>query len=43
MQKSDVEQTIAEQLDHFLPYCLIGLAFLGVMLVCSFGLRYTPW
>lgn len=43
MQKSEVEQTIAEQLDHFLPYCLIGLAFLSVMLVCSFGLRYTPW
>lgn len=43
MQKSEVEQTIAEQLDHFLPYCLIGLVLLSVMLVASFGLRYTPW
>lgn len=43
MEKAEVEQTIAEQLDHFGPYCGIGLVFLGLMLMCSYGLRYTPW
>ena len=43
MQKAEVEQTIAEQLDHFVPYALIGLVVLAMLLLCSFGLRYTPW
>ncbi len=43
MEKAEVEQTVAEQLDHFGPYCVIGLIFLGISLMCSFGLRYTPW
>ena len=43
MQKSEIEQTIAEQLDHFIPYALIGLVVLGLAVLCAFGLRYTPW
>ena len=43
MEKAEVEQTVAEQLDHFGPYCAIGLIFLGISLFCSYGLRYTPW
>lgn len=43
MAKARVEQSIAEQLDHFQPYAAIGLALLGMLVLCSFGLRYTPW
>ncbi len=43
MEKAEVEQTIAEQLDHFKPYALIGLVVLGLSVFCSYGLRYTPW
>ncbi len=43
MQKAQVEQTVAEQLDHFVPYAWIGVVFLGLIVLCSFGLRYTPW
>ncbi|MFK7767281.1 MAG: VWA domain-containing protein [Mariniblastus sp.] len=43
MEKAEVEQTIAEQLDHFGPYTGIGLGFLGLLVLCSYGLRYTPW
>ena len=43
MEKAEVEQTIAEQLDHFKPYAFMGLVLLGVCILCSYGLRYTPW
>ena len=43
MEKAEVEQTIAEQLDHFRPYAFIGLVFLFISVLCSYGLRYTPW
>lgn len=43
MQKSEIEQTIAEQLDHFIPYAFLGLMLLGISLLSCFGLRYTPW
>jgi Ca-activated chloride channel family protein len=43
MQKSEIEQTIAEQLDHFIPYAFLGLLLLGISLLSTFGLRYTPW
>lgn len=43
MEKARVEQSIAEQLDHFKPYAAIGLVLLGMMVLCSYGLRYTPW
>ena len=43
MEKAEVEQTIAEQLDHYRPYAFIGLVFLFISVLCSYGLRYTPW
>jgi Ca-activated chloride channel family protein len=43
MQKAEVEQTIAEQLDHYRPYAFLGLLLLGISVLCSYGLRYTPW
>jgi len=43
MQKSEIEQTIAEQLDHFIPYASLGLLLLSISVLSAFGLRYTPW
>lgn len=43
MQKTEMEKTIAEQLDNYKPYSLVGLALLCCMVTCSYGLRYTPW
>jgi len=43
MQKTRLEKTTAETLDHFAPLCLAGLALVGLGTLVSFGLRYTPW
>jgi Ca-activated chloride channel family protein len=43
MQPARLEKTAAETLDDFGPYCLAGLSLLGLSLLASFGLRYTPW
>jgi Ca-activated chloride channel family protein len=43
MQETRLEKTTAETLDDFPPYCLTGLVILGLGVVASFGLRYTPW
>ncbi len=43
MQKAEMERTVAEQLDHFVPYSLIGVLLLALLTLCSYGLRYTPW
>lgn len=43
MEKTELAQTVAEQLDNFKPYAIVGLSMLGVLAVCGFGLRYTPW
>ena len=43
MQKAKLEKTTAETMAHFRPYCLAGLAILGSLTLCGFGLRYTPW
>lgn len=43
MQKAEVERTVAEQQDHFVPYAFVGLLLLGLWLMASFGWRYTPW
>ena len=43
MQKSRLEKTSAETMDHFHPYCLAGISLLGVFTIFGFGLRYTPW
>ena len=43
MQETRMEKAAAEMMDHFLPYCVIGLPLLGVCVGGRFGLRYTPW
>lgn len=43
MQKTRLKKSLAKSMDHFRPYCLAGLALLGVMTLTQFGLRYTPW
>ncbi len=43
MQQTRIEKVSAETLDDFEPWCLGGLALLGVTLLSAFGLRYTPW
>ena len=43
MQKAEVERTVAEQQDHFVPYAFVGLLLLSLWLLASFGWRFTPW
>jgi Ca-activated chloride channel family protein len=43
MEKAQVEQTVAEQLDNFKPFAMLGVGFLFLFLLSRFGLRYTPW
>ena len=43
MEKAEIEQTVAQQLDNFRPFAMLGLAFVGIMLLTQFGLRLTPW
>lgn len=43
MEKAEMERSIAEQLDNFFPYTLVGSLLLVLMTLCSYGLRYTPW
>jgi Ca-activated chloride channel family protein len=38
-----MEKTLAEAMDHFRPYALIGLSLLGLLSLTQWGLRYTPW
>jgi len=43
MHETRLEKTAAETLDHFFPYCVVGIVLLGLGLAASLGLRYTPW
>ncbi|MEO6593188.1 MAG: vWA domain-containing protein [Planctomycetota bacterium] len=43
MTKAKLEQGIAELVDWFLPFCIAGLAILGLYGLVQLGLRYTPW
>ncbi len=43
MQQAKLEKTSAETLDHFYPWCLAGLSFVGAGTLSLFGMRYTPW
>jgi Ca-activated chloride channel family protein len=43
MKSVRMEKKIADVHDHFWPYCLAGLSALGLFVLSSFGLRYTPW
>ncbi|MFO0946189.1 MAG: vWA domain-containing protein [Planctomycetota bacterium] len=43
LQKTKLKKSLAESMDHYLPYCIAGLALVGVLSLTQFGLRYTPW
>jgi Ca-activated chloride channel family protein len=43
MQKTKLEKSIAEPQDLFFPFCVAGLSLGGLMLLCWFGIRGTPW
>jgi Ca-activated chloride channel family protein len=43
MQQTEMIQLAPDRLDHFGPYCLAGLSLLGMVTMCLFGLRFTPW
>ncbi len=43
MKQAPLEKRIADSLDFFRPFCVVGLALLGLATLTSLGLRYTPW
>jgi Ca-activated chloride channel family protein len=43
MKTTKLEKTAPEILDHFVPFCMVGLSLLGATGLCLFGLRHTPW
>lgn len=43
MQTTRLEKTQAEASDDFVPWSLAALALTALVLLASFGLRYTPW
>ncbi|QDU56537.1 vWA domain-containing protein [Aeoliella mucimassa] len=43
MEQAEMERTAADAVDYYRPYALTGLSIIGLGLVCSLGLRYTPW
>ena len=43
MQRTRLEATVAESMDHFGPWCVAALTFLSMATLTLFGLRHTPW
>ena len=43
MQQTRLEKHVSEAMDHFRPFAIAGLIFLGLLSTAQFGLRYTPW
>lgn len=43
MQQTRIERSLSEPQDNFVPYCIAGLAIVGLATAGLFGLRYTPW
>lgn len=43
MKLAEIETVGIEYVDYLQPFCLAGLAILGLWMLSAFGLRYTPW
>ncbi|WP_442481725.1 vWA domain-containing protein [Aeoliella sp. SH292] len=43
MEQAQMERTSADAVDYYRPYALAGLSIMGLALVGSLGMRYTPW
>ena len=39
----EIEKVAAEAMDNFKPFAIAGGSVLAALLLCLFGLRYTPW
>ena len=43
MQQTKLKPAYAVRQDFFWPCAVVGMSFLGLRLLVSFGLRFTPW
>ena len=43
MQPIEMKPSEARQVYYYRPFAIVGLTLLGLQLVVSFGLRYSPW
>ncbi len=43
MQQAELEKTVAESLDDYAGWSVLGLSLGALYLASLFGLRYTPW
>lgn len=43
MEQADMERIAADAVDFYRPFALVGLSLVGLSLLCSYGLRFTPW
>lgn len=43
LKQAPMEKRLADTLDNFRPYCLLGLGLLGLLVLAWLGARYTPW
>lgn len=43
MKRAPVEKKLADTLDDFRPWCIVGLVILGLLVLAALGVRYTPW
>lgn len=43
MQQTKLKPAYAVRQDFFWPFAMIGMILIGISLLTSFGLRYTPW
>jgi hypothetical protein len=43
MKQARLEKVSAETMDNFVPFAVAALSLVGLCLLTSLGLRYTPW
>lgn len=43
MQETKLKPSVAVRQDYFWPFTIVGMVLVGLSLLTSFGLRYTPW
>ena len=43
LKQMPMEKKLADSLDYFRPFCMVGLCLLGVLSLAALILRYTPW
>jgi Ca-activated chloride channel family protein len=43
LKQAPIEKKLADTIDNFWPFCVVGLSLLGLIGLCALGIRYTPW